>query len=335
MNATVNPNTIHNPYIYLDWNIFKYMKENRTQYAELDRDCFQMIKKLKRKYRFPISQAHIRDRMSRYSEFYIDKVKEDFDFVNSVSEGFFVTNIPDMNNELGLVSIDIRNCYRDYLEETDITQDESVFDSFISNRMINIDDMDTSHPMYDYIKENNGELRNMNAFLEKMYNDVFDETSVYSSLREYIRKFDVKGTKYHVSSLREMCELDKLMYHMAPFLLSYGFDSLEKLKENWREIAKRFFSYNELTAPSELLLMQGYVLLDMHPLFKKEKLKKKKNTLDNIIRDGNHCYYASKAKYFVSEDEGVRKKVSFLYEVYGIKTNVKSEQEFMNTVTII
>ena len=81
--------------------------------------------------------------------------------------------------------------------------------------------------------------------------------------------------------------------------------------------------------------MQGYVLLDMHPLFKKEKLKKKKNTLDNIIRDGNHCYYASKAKYFVSEDEGVRKKVSFLYEVYGIKTNVKSEQEFMNTVTII
>lgn len=168
-----------------------------------------------------------------------------------------------------------------------------------------------------------------------MYNDVFDETSVYSSVREYIRKFDVKGTKYHVSSLREMCELDKLMYHMAPFLLSYGFDSLEKLKENWREIAKRFFSYNELTAPLELLLMQGYVLLDMHPLFKKEKLKKKKNTLDNIIRDGNHCYYASKAKYFVSEDGGVRKKVSFLYEVYGIKTNVKSEQEFMNTVTII
>ena len=78
----------------------------------------------------------------------------------------------------------------------------------------------------------------------------------------------------------------------------------------------------------ELLLTNGYGLLELHPNFN-DKLKKNKNTLDNIVRDSNHAYYASEAYYFVSEDENTRKKISFLYKVYGIKTKVVSEEEFI------
>ena len=67
----------------------------------------------------------------------------------------------------------------------------------------------------------------------------------------------------------------------------------------------------------------------MHPLFK-EKMKKGKNTLDNIIRDGNHCFYASNGQFFISEDEYTRRKTSFLYGTYNIKTKVVSESDFMN-----
>lgn len=49
-----------------------------------------------------------------------------------------------------------------------------------------------------------------------------------------------------------------------------------------------------------------------------------------MVRDGNHAYYVSEACYFVSEDGHTREKTQFLYDVYGIKTKVVSEEEFIN-----
>ncbi len=67
----------------------------------------------------------------------------------------------------------------------------------------------------------------------------------------------------------------------------------------------------------------------MHPMFH-DKLKKNKNTLSNIVRDSSHVDYASEANYFVSEDVQTRKKTKFLYDVYGIKTKIVSEEEFIS-----
>ena len=102
--------------------------------------------------------------------------------------------------------------------------------------------------------------------------------------------------------------LDLLMYKLGPFLLSFSCSDIDELALKWKDIAKRYLGKGVKEPSLEQLLMQGYTLLDMHPLLKKDKLKKRKNTLDNIIRDGKHCYYASGARYFVSEDEGTRIK---------------------------
>lgn len=116
---------------------------------------------------------------------------------------------------------------------------------------------------------------------------------------------------------------------MYPFIDSFQYDE-EQLKKNWPHIAERWFSLNPASSlAKDQLLIQGYTLLDMHPLFK-EKMKKGKNTLDNIIRDGNHCFYASNGKFFVSEDDYTRRKTSFLYGAYNIKTKVVSENDFIN-----
>lgn len=156
MKLTAEPEKIYDSYIYLDWNVFKYMKENRTQYEGIDKEFFLVINEIKKRYRIPISPAHIKDRMSRFSEKYIENVKEDFVFVDNVCEGDFITQIPNYNNKLGLVKADIKNYYVDYLDETENLQDEGNFDTFISNRMIDLNAMDTSHPMYSYLKENQG-----------------------------------------------------------------------------------------------------------------------------------------------------------------------------------
>lgn len=329
MDAKLNPNEVHDSYIYLDWNVFKYMKDNRSQYKELDREFSHLINTIKRRYRIPISLAHIQDRMNRFSVKHIEDVKDDFTFVDSVCKGDFICDIPNKNNQLGLVKVDIKNCYIEYMNEMKNSQNDIDFVSFISDCTFDLNSLNPSHPMYCYLRDNHGIMKDFNVFLEKMYKDIFEENGLYANLRNYIRQFEIDRAEFYVLDLTELCELDRLLYHITPFLLSFKYDSIDKLRDIWKKIANRFFSYNENNPSIELLLVQGYALLDMHPFFKKEKLKKKKNTLDNIIRDGSHCYYASKAKYFVSEDEAIRAKASFLYSVYDIKTKVLSEQELL------
>jgi len=52
MNINVNTEHIYDKYIYLDWNVFKYMKNNREDKMDLDKEFFEAVLKLKKKYRF-------------------------------------------------------------------------------------------------------------------------------------------------------------------------------------------------------------------------------------------------------------------------------------------
>lgn len=167
MNATVNPDEVNDPYIYLDWNVFKYMKNNRSKYKELDEEFSKLIDKIKKRYRIPISPAHIKDRMSRFSETYIEDVREDFAFVDSVCEGDFIGNIPNKNDQLGLVKADIKNCYVDYMNEKENLENDESFASFISDCVINPNSVSSSHPMYCYLKDNQGNVKDFDTFLEK------------------------------------------------------------------------------------------------------------------------------------------------------------------------
>ena len=191
--------------------------------------------------------------------------------------------------------------------------------------------LNEEHLMYDFLKENQGILscRGMDEFLQKMYQCIFTDINSYKKLRNHVEKLDLKKELNQPYSCNEVLMLNKLLFHMYPFIESFQYDE-EQLRKNWPYIAERWFTLNAASPlPKSQLLIQGYTLLDMHPLFK-EKMKKDKNTLDNIIRDGNHCFYASNGQFFISEDEYTRRKTSFLYGTYNIKTKVVSESDFMN-----
>ena len=197
---------------------------------------------------------------------------------------------------------------------------------------VNIDKIDETHPMYEFLRERNGEIssKGMEEILQGLYSTIFQDNRKYKQLRDYVNNFDFEYAKDQEYSFEELIYFDKLLYHIFPFLDSFKDDESTLLKK-WSSIANHWFSLNNMELEMDVLLIQGYSLLDMHPLFK-EKLKRGKNTLDNIIRDGNHCFYASRAQYFISEDENTRIKTAFLYRAYGIKTKVVSEQEFLNYV---
>ncbi len=73
--------------------------------------------------------------------------------------------------------------------------------------------------------------------------------------------------------------------------------------------------------------LHSYVVLDILG-FSKDKLNKK-NSFNNVFNDSLHSYYAKYCDYFISEDEGLRKKSSLLYNKYGISTKVLSVEEFL------
>jgi hypothetical protein len=273
--------------------------------------------------------AHIKDRANNYKEEYYDKVKEDFTFAETINDRFCLGIMDD--GSLVMVQKSMQKCFDEYVVEP--ASDLWIKEEYLTNAFrVDMDKMDCSHPMYEFLKEHGGiySASNMETFLHEIYTLIFQDVNKYKQLRDYIIKIDFNRDFDQMYSLSDQIKLNLLLYHMFPFLDSFN-DDEEKLMKKWPRIAERWFLLNNTTLPRDLLLIQGYTLLDMHPLFS-DKLKKNKNTLDNIIRDGNHCFYASNARYFISEDEYTRKKTAFLYGAYGINTIVVSESEFFNYI---
>lgn len=197
---------------------------------------------------------------------------------------------------------------------------------------VDMSKINKDHPLYEMLERSNGIYNpfSMSEFLEELYNEIFVNADKYRKFRAYMEQFEInkEDAREQQNSLKDRDYLDFLLLHMEPFLELVSYD-VPELQKKWKFIAENWFSMNHKEVCLELLLTNGYELLDLHPKFH-DKLKKNKNTLDNMVRDGNHAYYVSEACYFVSEDGHTREKTQFLYDVYGIKTKVVSEEEFIN-----
>ena len=326
-NTKTNNVLLRSRYIYLDWNVFKYMKEPRIDKGELDEQFKSLVFKLKKKYKFPFSHAHIKDRANHYSIEHYEKVKEDFEFAETITDSICVGIFED---EPVLCMESMQKCFDKYISD-EKSNYINIVNSLPFSISVDMGKLDKDHPMYDFLKEKQGLLssESMDGFLQDMFQHIFSDSNRYKKMRNYVERIDLKNNLEQAYSYSEAMYLNKLLFYMYPFIDSFQ-DNEETLKKKWPQIAERWFSLN-LTSPlrKDQLLIQGYTLLDMHPLFK-EKMKKGKNTLDNIIRDGNHCFYASNGQFFVSEDDYTRRKTAFLYATYNIKTKVVSESDFMN-----
>ncbi|MGN0340767.1 MAG: hypothetical protein ACI4D0_09745 [Lachnospira sp.] len=60
-------------YIYLDWNVFKYIKKPRVENEELDKNVKEIVIRTRCKYVYPFSEAHLRDRVNKYKPEYREK----------------------------------------------------------------------------------------------------------------------------------------------------------------------------------------------------------------------------------------------------------------------
>lgn len=323
-------------YIYLDWNVVKYMKNPRKDIHQKEDEyfaakIFDLSKK--GKYLFPYSEAHIKDRANKYKPENYSDISKDLLFFEFLNHSQCLGTIDEMD-KLAIAKRSILEFFKEYIQEYKRcpSDKELLENSFSIDTDIN--KIDASNPLYDLLKPKNGycSQRDMMEFLLNMYQTIFNDTNQYKNLRDYVPNVDMESNGLS-QSRQERVYAEELYEHLNPFMKSREYD-INTLKKQWKSICESWFSLNStLPLKKSQLLIQGYTLLDLHPLFG-EKLKRNKNTLDNIIRDGNHVYYASEADFFVSEDETTRRKTSFMYEAFGIKTKVVSEKEFLSCYDI-
>lgn len=139
-------------YIYLDWNIFKYMKEHRNEKEELDTQFKNLVFKLKKKYKFPFSYAHIKDRANHYSEEHSARVKEDIEFVEAVTDSICV-GISEKETELILYRASMQKCFDDYISKEKDYRIDGL--ATLPNPLnIDMERLDKEHPMYDFFERN-------------------------------------------------------------------------------------------------------------------------------------------------------------------------------------
>lgn len=267
------------------------------------------------------------------------EVKSQFDFAESVNEKYIL--VPGRSikkdTDLEMCKASMMECFDDFLERR--RQDEQAIIKFtatdFSSFTVDVSKIPSDHPLHDFLQKHSGVVTSssLSSFVEDFYQYVFDDGNAYRNFRYYINKLNVEEIKKQTVPLDTRSLIDRLLYYMAPMLGSKDLKE-DELANNWRNICESWFQMQHKSLTNELLLEQGYVLLDLHPLFH-DKIKKNKNTADNIIRDGNHCFYASKAEYFVSEDEKTRKKTKLMYKAFGIKTKVVSMSEFVNMFDIM
>ena len=315
------------------------MSSPRSDKGNIDIDMLNMVKKLKSKYIFPYSEGHIKDRSSRFKAEYRAEVEKDLEFVKTITDDYLLisrSQIPDVNirqKEIIIVKKPMLEYFDAYIKmpKTESAKaDRMEFEDFT----VDMSAVATDHPLYEYLKENGGRVTpsGLNDFVNGLLDYIFDDINVYKRLRSYIKTLDVEKILNQPMECMARLQADRLLYYMAP-MIEYKDDDEKALAGKWKGICERWFSMNGKPCFEELI-KQGYTLLDLHPLFN-DKMKKGKNTLDNIVRDGSHCYYASNAKYFVSEDDRTRKKADFMYRAFGVNTKVMSESEFLNCVSTV
>ena len=321
--------------------MYKYLKTPRAEGRyKAGHDCDlkmrSLLYKLTKRYCFPYSEGHIRDAANKYKPENRSFIEDDFRFAETINHqeciryGYMGLQLIFDTQKKPMLEL-----FDEYVNEKKSAPSIPSDNHSIASFPVDMSKIGNDHPFYDFLVTNNGimDMEKLDGYLELMFDELFTGTTFYKKLRAYIDKLNTQDMMNQSMTLDARLLLDRHLYFLFPFFDSFAY-SEEELARKWPRIAYHYLKMSNLNPPIEMQLIQGYSLLDMHPMFR-EKLKKNKNTLDNIVRDGSHCFYASKAQFFVSEDDSTRKKTSFIYKAYGIKTKVVNEADFLKMVEAV
>jgi len=139
----------------------------------------------------------------------------------------------------------------------------------------------------------------------------------------YRKQLGEQGLKLDVNSGN--WNEDEVINNIDTFLKQYSpdltfMDYVNKSFENRKDPVTRFEFFNS-----------AYVMLDMIG-YKKDKLPKKTDSMQNIQTDAQHAFYGAYCDFFVVGDKNLMSKAKVLYNLIGIKTKVITPDKFIDTL---
>lgn len=314
-------------YIYLDWNVVKYLRENRNGQEFHDAELNALIFRLRNRYIFPFSLYHVHDRIANYNPVYEKNVSDDLTFFEKLADQNCI-GWNDFKKDIEIAKVPISVCRAEVENEKKKKLPVYPITKMIKEYKVDMSKLDKSHPMYEFLESHQAKMNPllMQEFLDSFYNSIFDDGNLYKKFRNYVSSHKEEILNPPIENHSNL--LSFLHCYFAPYIQSFDYD-FDQLLKNWGNIANSWFSFTYGSdIPHGVLLSHGYMLLEGHPLFH-DKISKNKNNLSNINRDSNHLFFASQAEYLISEDKHFRDKAKFIYKVYDIKTKVVSETEFL------
>ncbi|MCU8030899.1 hypothetical protein L5M51_14190 [Shewanella sp. SM73] len=308
-------------YIYLDWNVIQYMKHEKVVEGRFDAIKFKsFMQSLKGKYVFPASEGHLKDLAATFKKENWSFIEEDLSFLKEISEGLMLGVLS--NETLMPVKADINEEFNKIINEREI---EPEFTTEGGSYQVDMDKLSRESLFRPFLEKSNGMLdaNVMNSVLQMMW-DSMDDPDIYKSLRKEVESLH-----------KTVPNQDTIMNKQSPYFkrmedfFNIGkINDLEELKEKFEEIQSSFLAIDgrcleHLTKGQKI--QNAYSLLDFSPLFR-DKINKK-NRPSNMHRDLNNLFFASDAKYYVTEDEATYKKSKFVARSLGLPVRVVKMDE--------
>ncbi|MDD4962852.1 MAG: hypothetical protein PHI11_02915 [Gallionella sp.] len=309
-------------YVYLDSEIFQYMK-NKVYQNSIDGTAFEKhILELSKKYIFPFSAGHLRDLSFSKSEYH----KVDLEYLNRISRGCALTM--DVNNLPQMVcEVNIFTSFSKILAESKPIEVQL---KVKSNESFSIDMTALSKKtlLRPFLESNHGiwDSGVMEKFISEVQNNI-DTPEYYKRFRSEVAELEGKYSGTNTLINQESDYFKRL----APFLDFLTTNDLDILAGNFDKTLESFLSIDGkklecLTLPEKIQLV--YSILDFNSIFK--ETIKGKNKPSNMSRDCEHLYFASNAKYFVTDDAGLFKKAKFVCNALSLKVKVLTSKGFVD-----
>ncbi|BAO45099.1 hypothetical protein TBH_C2188 [Thiolapillus brandeum] len=321
-------------YIYLDWNVIQYMK-NETIIEEKSingKEFKRLIKKLSKKYIFPYSEAHLRDLATRISQTSKQYIEEDLIFLKDIS-GDYVLGLDENENCIPIKGR--KNIKRFFDEIVECINQENMQEPIIifeENNSYNVDlnRIDDGNLFKELLVKNNGVLNNdvFKNFLMVMWKNI-DNPSFYKKIRAHLSNLKKQFDNTENTIIDQQSNYFK---EVLPFLEFLVEEDVAKIKNNFREIMNSFLQIDKRRKIENLTLGEkielAYLLLDFNPNFR-EKINKK-NRPTNMFRDIKNLFFASQARYYITEDYKTYTKSKIISEVLRLNVKIVKMSEFAN-----
>lgn len=326
-------------YVYLDSNVFWLMKPEHQMYNE---EFLGTVERLRRRYKFPFSEAHFLDIAAGDLPGKEAYVERDLAFLAEISQGRAVKlceearRPPDQYDPAPgpvpgggppwIVHVrfeDIAAGYRNMPK--DLPQKPSFHVAGTSHE-VGLNKVAQDHPMRPLLEAAGGMLSPelIKDYLDRLWEHK-DDPDIYRSFREWVGK-----ACEQIGSPCTLLAADAgSMERAVPFKALMSAKTPEGItaalaKATDALCLMRGERLDGLSWPERLV--RAYSLLDFHSdLWDKIN---RNNRPSNMRRDSKHLIYAAGAPHLVTEDGRFAAKAKVVFSAFGVGTKVSNMSEF-------